>query len=157
MPSRRAGCAERYEVSSTRFSCYLSGGRNLQVLAEYESVRQIRGEGHRRWFTDEYFDLIVWSDRPGSDRSHITGFQLCYDRNGYERALTWTRDRGFSHERIDSGENSPGSPKSTPILVADGNFHGASVRNRFRAASSGIDRNIADLVLEKLTEYPGSI
>jgi hypothetical protein len=127
------------------------------VLAEYESVRQIRGEGHRRWFADEYFDLIVWSDRPGTDRSHITGFQLCYDRSGYERALTWTRDHGYSHEKVDTGESGPGGLKSTPILVADGFFDGAQVAMRFREASKGIDPDIADLVLDKLAECPGTL
>lgn len=127
------------------------------MLAEYGNVRQIRGEGYRRWFTDEYFDLIVWFDRPPGNQATLTGFQLCYDRNGYERALTWTLNRGYSHERIDAGEGTPGSPKATPILVADGIFDGASVRERFREASAGIDRFIADLVLEKLAEYPKPI
>jgi len=127
------------------------------VLVEHRNVRQIRGEGHRRWFSDEYFDLIVWCESPGSGRSNITGFQLCYDRNGYERALTWTRDHGFSHEKVDTGENRPGSMKSTPILVADGVFDSAGVGERFREASKGIDPDIAGLVQEKLAEYPGSL
>jgi hypothetical protein len=127
------------------------------MLVEHRNVRQIRGEGHRRWFSDEYFDLIVWSDRRGGGRSNVTGFQLCYDRNGYERALTWMRDQGFSHERVDTGETRAGTMKSTPILVADGVFDSAGVSSRFRQASKGIDRDIADLVIEKLAEYPGSL
>jgi hypothetical protein len=126
------------------------------MLTEYENVRQIRGEGHRRWFTDDFFDLIVWYTKPYGDRSHITGFQLCYDRTGYERAFTWTRNHGYSHEKIDTGESRFGGPKSTPILVADGIFDSASVRKRFRETSRSIDPAIAELVLEKLAEYPGS-
>jgi hypothetical protein len=121
------------------------------MLVEYRDVRQIRGEGHRRWFADEYFDLIVWYD--GRGRSRISGFQLCYDRSAYERALTWRRDGGFSHERVDSGEDRTGSLKSTPILVADGVFDREGVASRFREASRGIEADIADLVLRKLAEY----
>jgi hypothetical protein len=124
------------------------------VLVEYRNVRQIRGEGHRRWFSDDYFDLIVWYDSPRRGRSHITGFQLCYDRGGYERALTWMRDRGFSHEKVDTGEGrGSGNMKATPILVADGVFDSGQVADRFREASKGLDPDIADLVLDRLAEY----
>jgi hypothetical protein len=127
------------------------------VLVEYRNVRQIRGEGHRRWFSDDYFDLIVWYDSPRRSRSHITGFQLCYDRSGYERALTWTRNHGYSHEKVDTGESGPGGLKSTPILVADGHFDSGPIVERFREASKGIDPDIADLVLDKLAESPGTL
>jgi len=40
------------------------------MLGEIRNVRQIEGEGTRRWFTDRYFDLIVWYDDSGS----LTGF-----------------------------------------------------------------------------------
>jgi hypothetical protein len=127
------------------------------VLVEYRNVRQIRGEGHRRWFSDDYFDLIVWYDGPSRGRSHISGFQLCYDRSGYERALTWTREHGYSHEKVDTGEGGWAGMKSTPILVADGFFDGAQVAMRFREASKGIDQDIADLVLDKLAKSPGAL
>jgi len=126
------------------------------VLVEYMNVRQIRGEGHRRWFSDDYFDLIVWYDGARRRGPHITGFQLCYDRGGFERALTWMRGRGFSHEKVDTGEYlGSGGIKSTPILVADGVFDSRSVAERFREASRGIDPDIADLVLDRLAEYRG--
>jgi len=32
------------------------------MLVEHAHVRQIHGEGYRRWFADDYFDLIVWYD-----------------------------------------------------------------------------------------------
>jgi hypothetical protein len=126
------------------------------VLVEYRNVRQIRGEGHRRWFSDDYFDMIVWYDGPRRHRSHISGFQLCYDRGGYERALTWTRDHSYSHEKVDTGEGGPSVMKSTPILVADGVFDSSGVAERFREASTGVDPDIADLVLKKLTGYSGT-
>ena len=56
----------------------------LFMLNEIANLRQISEEGHRRWFTDSYFDLIVWYERDGAT---LAGFQLCYDKEGEERAL----------------------------------------------------------------------
>jgi hypothetical protein len=127
------------------------------VLVEQKNVRQIRGEGYRRWFSDDYFDLIIWCEQPCRTRRDVAGFQLCYDRGGHARALTWTQTRGYSHEKVDTGENGPGIMKSTPILVADGVFDGAAVSRRFREAAKNLEPYLAELVLEKLAEYPGAL
>lgn len=126
------------------------------MLVEYRNVRQVSGEGFRRWFSDDYFDLIVWYE--GTRRSHrdINGFQLCYDRSGFERALTWQSGRGFSHEKVDTGEGGRLGLKSTPILVADGLFDADAIAERFREACRGIDPKIARLVLDRLATYPDS-
>ncbi len=119
------------------------------MLHEVQNVRQVPGEGSRRWFTDEFFDLIVWY---GDDWS-ILGFQLCYGKNNKERALTWRRDEGFSHEKVDDGET-PGHTKMTPVLVPNGQFDVKSISARFRQESSEIDPEIAGLVIETLDSYP---
>ena len=126
------------------------------MLFECRNVRQIPSEGHRRWFSDDYFDLIVWYDGMQSDRSHITGFQLCYNKGGYERALTWKRSGRFSHDAVDDGESGFGGLDQTPILVADGQFSSRSVADRFREASANIDGDLSDFVLEKLEAYPAT-
>ena len=64
------------------------------------SVGQHTDPPRRRWFTDEDLDLIVWFSEQGAP----DGFQLCYDRRGHERALTWTKGAGYRHDRIDDGE-----------------------------------------------------
>ena len=71
------------------------------MLKEYKRVRQIKGEAQRRWFSDDFFDLIVWFD----ESKNIVGFQLCYDILKISRALTWHQDGGYSHNRVDDGEN----------------------------------------------------
>jgi hypothetical protein len=121
------------------------------MLVEIRNARQIPGEGFRRWFTDEYFDLIVWYD----DRTKLVGFQLCYDKDGRERAVTWTREHGFQHNRIDAGEVT-GHAKMTPIVMADGIFSRDPVADRFRSESAGIEDDIAAFVYETLKTYPGS-
>ena len=119
------------------------------MLTEIRNPRQVAGEGMRRWFTDEYFDLIVWYDNAHA----LLGFQLCYDKQGRERALTWTSEHGFQHNRIDQGEI-PGHAKMTPVIIADGEFAPGPVGERFRAASSQIDPAVAGLVYEKVSAYP---
>jgi hypothetical protein len=131
--------------------------RRTSVLVEQKNVRQIRGEGYRRWFSDDYFDLILWCDPPCREPADIIGFQLCYDRGGRERALTWTRARGYSHEQVDTGESQPGGMKASPILVADGLFDSAGVGGRFREAARNLEPSLTEFVLEKLAAYPGPL
>ncbi len=105
---------------------------------------------NRRWFTDDYFDLIVWTDPD----SGISGFQLCYDIRNAERALTWTPTKGFSHERVDQGDENP-TKNRTPVLVPDGMFSAREILAQFLARSAGIDQRISSFVADTLRKYPG--
>ena len=118
------------------------------MMYEYSNVRQIKGEGTRRWFADEDFDLIIWYD----DNNKIKGFQLCYDKQYSERALTWKNNGHYYHNKIDDGDVVFGS-KKTPILVADGLFDKNKIGKLFLEKSSEIDKNIVDFVYNKIVEY----
>jgi hypothetical protein len=96
---------------------------------------------------DDYFDLIVWY----ADDGRIHGFQLCYDKRGDERALTWTGEKGFQHHRVDDGDSFP-TKNGTPILVPGGEFAGEIVMTEFERRSGGISAGIRELVLCKLVE-----
>ena len=115
-------------------------------LREIPQVRQVPGEARRRWFSSVNFDLIVWLN----ERNGIDGFQLCYDKTGEERALTWRHGTGFSHAAVDSGEDRTGKYKSSPILVPDGRFDGGTIAARFKEESTAIDPGIAGFVFDKL-------
>jgi hypothetical protein len=123
------------------------------MLEEKQAVRQIEGEGFRRWFSDTYFDLIVWY--ADETQAEIVGFQLCYDKPGTERALTWRKDEGFSHNRIDDGER-PFSSKMSPVLVADGVFDREGILRKFNEAADALDSDLAAFIHIVLTEYPGT-
>jgi hypothetical protein len=145
------------------------------MLKEIIEARQITGEPRRRWFSDEVFDLIVWyadpmatpsngapsddgpepdadAGRPGE--THIVGFQLCYREWPEEKALTWLKGEGFSHNRIDQGEGRPDHHKMTPILLPDGEFDAGQVQDQFQAACAEIDPQIAEIVCNALAHYP---
>lgn len=124
------------------------------MLTEFAAVRQIPDDGFRRWFTDRDFDLFVWYE--DETREKILGFQLCYNKQGAQKALTWYRDRGYLHTAIDDGESSP-LKNRTPILVADGYFPRDRVINQFRSAAKNLERELFDLVERRLEAYPGTV
>ncbi len=117
------------------------------MLAEAK-VAQKEKNYHRRWFEDDFFELIVWFDASQA----IYGFQLCYPRYGDERALTWKKGSGFTHEKIDDSRVF-GSMPATAILVPDGIFPAELVINEFEKRSKEIDGEIAQFIVAKLIEY----
>lgn len=118
-----------------------------RMLREISSVKQHEGEGIRRWFTNDYFDLIVWYDN-----EDILGFQLCYDKPDFERSLTWKKGKGYSHNKIDDGEIS-GQNKMSPILVPDGLFAKADIAARFELEAENLEKDLFDYVYQKIMEY----
>ena len=114
------------------------------MLKEFTHLKQIEGEHRRRWFSDDYFDLIVWYDEADT----IVGFQLCYNIGKDEHAITWFRDKSFSHAKVDDGDDVVRLYKSSPILVADGEFNPQLVAEKFKEAAAEIDPEVAKLVYE---------
>jgi hypothetical protein len=116
------------------------------VLRELSNVTQDETfDGKRRWFNDDDMDLIVWVARSGE----FVGFQLCYDIQTREHSLTWHRDRGFVHNKIDAGETDP-SANRTPILVSDGAFPMKRVDAEFAKNAANIDPVVVGFVRQKL-------
>jgi hypothetical protein len=120
------------------------------VLGEIEEVRQVEGEGFRRWFADADFDLIVWYT--DESQARLDGFQLCYDKQSRERCVTWRNSGSYQHHLVDDGEN-PFQAKMTPVLVADGAFERDRVLGGFLDASERVDPNIVELVRRALWAY----
>ena len=123
------------------------------MLTEVKRVRQIENEPRRRWFSDDYFDLIVWLGK----RRQIIGFQLCYGKLEAERALTWKKETGYTHRRVDSGENERPEAKATPILVVDGHFDHTTIANVFKERSARIDKKVANFVYDKIVYFNSSL
>ena len=120
------------------------------MLKEIPYIRQIEGEPRRRWFEDEYFDLIVWFDQDGA----ILEFELCYDKTKVQRALRWEGPEQYSHFRVDDGEHHAGRGKASPILLRDTRFDREKVLRRFELESGSLEESIARLVHEKIAQCP---
>ena len=123
-------------------------GVRYAVLREIRDVRQVQEEPRRRWFSDENFDLIVWFD----PENEVIGFQLCYDKETEQKALTWLNQDGYQHSRIDNGDN-PGKMKASPVLEANGHFDREGIGHRFRKNRGDVPDKIADYVYEKIMNY----
>ena len=54
------------------------------MLSEFIGVRQEEVGLRRRWFEDDGMELVVWYDATGA----VDGFQILYDRDDSEHALT---------------------------------------------------------------------
>lgn len=116
-------------------------------MREIGSVRQDSERGYRRWFQDAYFDVFVWQDEAGRP----IAFQLCYDREKAEGAISWSRESGFAHARVDAGAKQAKYGMS-PILRPDGVPPFFRIYNRFVAASDW-DPELHAFVTERLREY----
>jgi hypothetical protein len=116
-------------------------------MEEFETVRQDR-TGFKRYFFDDSFDLYVWYDNRGG---MITGFQLVYDKKATPRAITWIKNKGIRHDKVDGLDSS--YYNQTPLLVRDGIFDIEAISDSFREHSKGIDEGISTLVYNTLKQY----
>lgn len=120
------------------------------MLREIPATRQNNPDIRKRWFTDSDMDLYIWlkNDAPAS-------FQLTYNKQDKEHAINWNSHTGFSHNRVDSGEEVAHLKyKMSPILLPDGNFDAPDTAHKFLRASKNIDGTIADFTYARLLEYP---
>ena len=119
-------------------------------MQEFKKLRQEQ-TGFRRYFYDDALDLYVWYDRQGGN---IVGFQLVYDKKTVPKAITWIKDKGFRHNKVDEDSSRFASHyDQTPILVADGVFDMKRVTETFLKHYKGIDKNIAVLVYTTIRQY----
>jgi len=116
-------------------------------------VSQKENDIFRRWFEDDFFELILWYD---AGRTDILGFQLCYDKANNEHALTWRKDKGFVHNGIENGD-APLKYPSSPVLIKDGIFNAGGVLFEFAGSCALMDESISGFIIRKLIEYTSSL
>lgn len=125
----------------------------INQLNEVTNVRQRENEGYRRWFSNSYFDLILWYDKKDGD---FFGFQLCYSKNKSERAFSWTREYSSSHFVSDTIMENGFSKMSTGILKGDGGIIPADVIDKFINESKLLDSQLQQLIIDKVGVYNSS-
>ena len=119
------------------------------MLRELKDIQK-EGEPYRRIFEDSVFDLFVWYD--SSLCLEIIGFQLTYGTRTGEKALTWLKDGGFTHEKVDD-PSSAGGAKMTPILVADAGSLMDGIISLFKKSAAEIDDVIRNFIISKIQEW----
>lgn len=118
------------------------------MLKELKDIKQFAGEPRRRWFENEFFDLIIWQD----ESKEIVGFELCYDKSKNQHAVRWEKSTGYAHYRVDDGDR-PGKHKACPVLLPDGHFDFKNIARLFFRESKMIEQKIAEFVYEKVSQF----
>ena len=108
------------------------------MLKELTDVRQINGEGVRRWFIDDDLELILWYDL---DRK-LEGFQICYDKLAGTRTITWKKV-------------SPASGETKSILVSDGPYNKDRLLALMERSSENLDGNLRSFILKRIETHGG--
>lgn len=103
----------------------------------------------RLWFRDQEHDLFIWVNR----QNEPIAFQFSNDRNSSEHSINWSLDRGYSHDRIDTGEAADGRYKMTPIMVPDGRFDNRKIAERFKAVSADLPSDFSEFIYRTLIAY----
>ena len=118
-------------------------------------LRAIKTDKHssdhlqRIWFNDQDNDLFIWLE----NRTPVA-FQFSYNKRQDEHTLNWEIDRGYSHERIDNGEDDSANYKMTPIMVANGMIDRDQISQIFKSISHEIEPQLAEFVSQKLDNVP---
>ena len=118
------------------------------MLREITTVRSF-SDDRRRWFSDADMDLFVWVHNQMPMQ-----FQLSFNKQYEEHAISWDHDKGFRHSKVDNGEGRSGRYKMTPILVDDGDFDCYRLAHLFLQNSELLEPTLADFIFARLMEYP---
>ena len=117
------------------------------MLTEIKKIKQVTGEPVKRWFHSEQMDLFVWYDN-----NQFISFQLCYDKEKDEKAISWHKDKSLQHQKVDDGENHPGHYKATPILLQNESIDLNIIVDEFKKHSLNLIDEIKGFVLNKIEE-----
>jgi len=120
------------------------------MLAEISHLRQSNRSLKKRWFTSLDMDLFVWyrNNTP-------VKFQLSYDKNDNEHAISWDCHRDFNHYCVDTGEYDVSEYKKTPLLLdACSQQDLASLARNFLVESEYIDVAVSEFIYARLMAYP---
>ncbi|HZG50736.1 MAG TPA: hypothetical protein VEZ40_01250 [Pyrinomonadaceae bacterium] len=119
------------------------------MLREIRNVKEIAGQGARRWFNDERLDLFVWYDAGG----RILGFQLCFDKDTPdELALTFTENAGYSLDHV-AAEASV-CDLGSPVLARGGEFSRRQLLEQLCERGEVLERPLYEYLREKLAGCP---
>lgn len=117
------------------------------MLREIGHIKQTSGQPFRRWFNDELLDLFVWQEKGG----RITGFQLCFDKETDERALTYSEADGYSLHDVHTEESS--LDMGSPVLTRGAELPFPHLLALLAERGAGIDPRVLRYVTEKLEAY----
>ena len=118
------------------------------MLKEIPAGRQQISGLTRRWFADDSFDLFIFAD----DQGTLVQLQLSYDKSHREHVISWMANSGYTHQRIDDGQDISGKARS-PIMVPDGVCDIDRIIREFKNSSLALDDELFETVYRKLIGF----
>ena len=116
------------------------------MFEEFINLRQDKN-GYRRLFFTKNMDLYIWYDKKDGE---IIGFQIVYEKNNEQKAFTWKKENGFTHDTVDDGDK---YFNLTPILIPDGEVKLSYLISYLESNLEIGEADIKEIVLRKLNEY----
>lgn len=108
------------------------------MLQELKDVKQIKGEGFRRWFVDNDFELILWYD----PMKKLEGFQICYDKMAGTRTITW--------KKVVTPEG-----KMKSVLLSDGPYNRSRLLALAEHSTRDLEESLRSFILNRLESHGG--
>ena len=121
-------------IWETRADCC----RIKEMFQELKNVRQIEGEGLRRWFVSDDLELILWYD----ENKKLEGFQICYDKLAGTRTITW--------KMVTTTDG-----KSKSIIISDGAYNKTRIYSLVERDSENLEETLRSFILKRLESHGG--
>ena len=118
------------------------------MLREIKKVSQKRDEPRRRWFTSQDIDLFVWLN----NHDEVVSYHLTYNRPHDEKALVWSKEKGFTHLGVDDGSR-PGKHPGSPLLVQDGVINPIKIVSMIKKNSGELGPSIEDFIISGIEKH----
>jgi hypothetical protein len=119
-------------------------------------IRHFTNDLDKSWTADDFLDLVVWYESTGK----MFGFQLCYDRHDRPRAVTWTREGGFSHSEVRTDGVWALGAGMSPVLQSCNDFPWRTVLREFMTRSPELEPLIRLFIMKQIMKqgpkYSGS-
>jgi len=118
------------------------------MFREIEKTQQRPNEPIKRWFSSLNMDLFVWFD--GDDE--IVSYHLTYNKPHDEKALTWSREKGYLHLGVDDGFRAGKHPGS-PLLVKDGVISPLKIIALIKKDRGDLKPRIKNFIVDGIEKY----
>lgn len=115
-----------------------------EQLQEVTCGLQQDGKLTKRWYNCQSADLFFWHDK-----NKLVRFEFCYNKHQNEHSLRWQHKTGFTHARVDDGENN-GINKSSPILINEKRIDSDYIFTQFKEISDKVEFETRVFIMRKL-------
>lgn len=125
----------------------------MTTMTENTSVRQRPEEGFRRWFLNDFFDVILWYDREGGT---LTGYQVCYGKNQLgERAFSRFGDKIGHHLVSSRSTEAELRGIQSAILHDDGGILTGQLIQDLVSCAENLPDSVLETILRDMKNYQG--